>query len=134
MRQRPSRDEEIVQASASVVLYDVTQEILTLEGDARVVQDETSIRGERIEYHLRDRRFQAEGAETDEPGRRVQIVLPAKRVDEQLNQDDDRPEDAADGASGGSAQQADAADVTPGTGTEDAADGNAGSEEPRESL
>jgi len=79
MHQQPEPDKEPVYARGGTITYDVDKEILTLVGDASVVQDGTTVKGERITYFIREQRVKALSGDTNEGRQRVQMVIPPRR-------------------------------------------------------
>jgi lipopolysaccharide export system protein LptA len=80
MHQKPALDREPVYARAKRIEYDVAKEILTLIDDASVDQEGTTVTGERISYFIQEQRVKATAGGKDSERRRVQMVIPPRRV------------------------------------------------------
>lgn len=79
MHQQPEPNKEPVYARGNSITYNVEQEILTLVGNASVVQDGTTVKGEKITYFIREQRVKALSGESDSGRQRVQMVIPPRR-------------------------------------------------------
>lgn len=82
IEEQPAPGGEIVNGAADTIRYDVASEILTLTGKASIVQGESSVRAENLEYDLRAQRYSAQGeAATGTGGEgKVRTQIPASRL------------------------------------------------------
>lgn len=73
--QQPDVDDQPVAAQANTIRYDVTSERLELQTNARIVQGNATMSGNRIDYDIASEILKAEGdTESDSP--RIEMVLP----------------------------------------------------------
>ena len=80
MHQKPSPEREPVYARARNIQYDVVQEILTLIEKATVTQEGSTVKGERIEYFVREQRVKASAGSAESGDSRVQMVIQPRRA------------------------------------------------------
>jgi lipopolysaccharide export system protein LptA len=106
MQQQPEVDEAVIHAAARRITYFTAEERVLLERDAEVEQDGATVRGERIDYLIREQLVRADAA--DSGGERVQVVIPPRLAEEAEN-----PADAAGGDNGEAGAREDAATPTP---------------------
>lgn len=93
MQQQPEIDEAVIHAAARRITYFTAEERVLLEEDAEVEQDGATVRGERIDYLIREQLVRADAS--DSGGERVQVVIPPRLANEAEN-----PADAGAGNSG----------------------------------
>ncbi|HKK23124.1 MAG TPA: lipopolysaccharide transport periplasmic protein LptA [Pseudohaliea sp.] len=86
MQQRPEIDDAVIHAEARRITYFTADERVLLEEQALVEQDGATVRGERIDYLIREQLVRADAA--DSGGERVQVVIPP-RLAEEAGQEDD---------------------------------------------
>ncbi len=75
MHQKPAVDREPVYARALTLQYDVQREILTLIDQASVTQEGSTVKGERIDYFMREQRVKASAGSASAGSSRVQMVI-----------------------------------------------------------
>ncbi len=82
---KPARFQQIAKpedgpltATANTLEYDPDTSVITLIGNARLEQQGSSLRGERVRYDLTNERVEAQG--DDAGNQRVRIVIPAERT------------------------------------------------------
>jgi lipopolysaccharide export system protein LptA len=80
MNQKPSPEREMVYARAINIQYDVTAEILTLIEQATVVQEGSTVQGERIDYFVKEQRVKAGAGPAESGDSRVQMVIQPRHV------------------------------------------------------
>ena len=80
MQQQPEVDEAVIHAAARRITYFTAEERVLLERDAEVEQDGATVRGERIDYLIREQLVRADAA--DSGGERVQVVIPPRLAEE----------------------------------------------------
>jgi len=80
MHQQPELDRAVVHARGNTITYDVIEEILILTGDAEVDQDGTIVKGDSISYFIREQRVKALSENDPQGKKRVQMVIPPRRV------------------------------------------------------
>ena len=114
MQQQPEVDEAVIHAAARRITYFTAEERVLLERDAEVEQDGATVRGERIDYLIREQLVRADAA--DSGGERVQVVIPPRLAEE--------AEDPAGDGSGDSGARTDAATPAPAA-ADDATDAGA---------
>ena len=84
--QQSEANESPIQAHGDKITYLIDKEIIVLLGNASVQQDESTVKGQRIEYHIDSEKIKAKG--TKDKSTRVHMVLePSKRPDT-INKDD----------------------------------------------
>jgi len=118
MRQQPAIDEAVIHAAARRITYFTAEERVLLERDAEVEQDGATVRGERIDYLIREQLVRADAA--DSGGERVQVVIPPRLAEEA----DAPPPGAGDGGAAPAAPEP-AAEPAPGTAGDAATDAGA---------
>ncbi len=101
MQQQPEVDEAVIHAAARRITYFTAEERVLLEQQAEVEQDGATVRGERIDYLIREQLVRADAAESG--GERVQVVIPSRLAEE--------AEDPADSAGGSEAEPAEREDA-----------------------
>ncbi len=89
MHQKPAVDREPVYARALTLQYDVQREILTLIDQASVTQEGSTVKGERIEYFVREQRVKASAGSASAGSSRVQMVIQPRHAQTQPEQPDD---------------------------------------------
>jgi lipopolysaccharide export system protein LptA len=92
MQQQPEVDEAVIHASARRITYFTAEERVLLEEAAEVEQDGATVRGERIDYLIREQLVRADAS--DSGGERVQVVIPPRLAEEA-----DKPAEAGEGES-----------------------------------
>src|SRR5690606_36521730 len=80
-QQRPSQDKELVLAKANRIEYRLAVETIILLEKASLEQSAGIIRGERIEYDLKNEIVNAKGSSTG--NQRIQMVIPAQTSEKQ---------------------------------------------------
>jgi lipopolysaccharide export system protein LptA len=118
MQQQPEIDEAVIHAAARRITYFTAEERVLLEQDAEVEQDGATVRGERIDYLIREQLVRADAA--DGGGERVQVVIPPRLAEEAEN-----PADADGDGTGAADAREESAAPTPATGTDEATDAGA---------
>jgi lipopolysaccharide export system protein LptA len=118
MQQQPEVDEAVIHAAARRITYFTAEERVLLERDAEVEQDGATVRGERIDYLIREQLVRADAA--DSGGERVQVVIPPRLAEEAEN-----PADAAGDGNGEAGAREDAATPAPAAGADEATDAGA---------
>ena len=86
MQQQPEIDEALIHAAARRITYFTAEERVLLEEQAEVEQDGATVRGERIDYLIREQLVRADAAGSG--GERVQVVIPS-RVAAQAGEEND---------------------------------------------
>ena len=85
-RQQSELNKSPVMAYGDTITYNVTEEIIVIVGNASVKQDESTVKGQSIEYHVKSEKIKARG--NNDKSTRVHMVLePSKRPDS-MNKDD----------------------------------------------
>lgn len=76
--QQLSGADDIVDARASKIRFDITRDLITLQGNGMLKQKGGSISGEYIEYDTKTERVKATAAEAGsaDNGRRITVVIP----------------------------------------------------------
>ena len=87
MQQQPEVDEAVIHAAARRITYFTAEERVLLEEQAEVEQDGATVRGERIDYLIREQLVRADAA--DSGGERVQVVIPPRLAEEVENPADE---------------------------------------------
>lgn len=80
MQQKTSPDREPVFARAINIEYDLLRDVLTLIEQATVVQEGSTVTGERIEYFVKEQRVMASAGAAPSGDSRVQMVIQPKHV------------------------------------------------------
>ena len=75
LHQKPAVDREPVYARALTLQYDVQREVLTLIEQASVTQEGSTVKGERIDYFMREQRVKASAGSASSGSSRVQMVI-----------------------------------------------------------
>jgi lipopolysaccharide export system protein LptA len=84
--QQSEANKSPVEAHGDKITYHIAKELIVLLGNASVKQDESTVKGQRIEYHVDSEKIKAKG--TKDKSTRVHMVLePSKRPDT-INKDD----------------------------------------------
>ena len=76
MQQQPEIDEALIHAAARRITYFTAKERLLLEEQAQVEQDGATVRGERIDYLIREQLVRANAAGSGGEG--GQVVIPSR--------------------------------------------------------
>jgi len=118
MQQQPEVDEAVIHAAARRITYFTAEERVLLERDAEVEQDGATVRGERIDYLIREQLVRADAA--DSGGERVQVVIPPRLAEEAEN-----PADAGGDGTGEAGAREDAAAPPPAAGADEPTDAGA---------
>lgn len=85
-RQQSALNKSPVLAYGDIITYNLTKELIVIVGNASVKQDESTVKGQRIEYHVISEKIKAKG--TNDKSTRVHMVLePSKRPDT-INKED----------------------------------------------
>jgi lipopolysaccharide export system protein LptA len=85
-QQQSDLDKSPVNAHGDKIVYNITKDVIVLLGNAIVIQDESTVKGQHIEYYVVSERIKAKGAK--DKSTRVHMVLePSKRPDT-INKDD----------------------------------------------
>ena len=82
-RQMPDDSQQMMHGRALHVEYDTANNVVTLEGEARLWQGKDRFTGDRIVYDTGAGTVQAQGGETSEDGRVHAIIHPKKENGEQ---------------------------------------------------
>ncbi|MHA7817718.1 MAG: lipopolysaccharide transport periplasmic protein LptA [Pseudohaliea sp.] len=93
MQQQPEVGEAVIHAAARRITYFTAEERVLLEEDAEVEQDGATVRGDRIDYLIREQLVRADAA--DSGGERVQVVIPPRLANEAENPAEADDSDAA---------------------------------------
>jgi lipopolysaccharide export system protein LptA len=84
--QQSEANKSPVKAHGNKITYHIAKEVIVLLGNASVKQDESTVKGQRIEYNIDSEKIKAKG--TKDKSTRVHMVLePSKRPDT-INKDD----------------------------------------------
>jgi lipopolysaccharide export system protein LptA len=88
--QKPSADEDLVNATANNIDYQLVSDTVLLTKNATVEQTDSSIHGERIEYDIKEQRVRASGIGTGDNGR-VRMILQPQTEPSQNDQPQTNP-------------------------------------------
>lgn len=95
--QQLSGPNDIVEAKASTIHFDVAKDVITLQGNGSIKQQGSSIRGEYIEYDIKSERVKAKAAEAGsrDNSKRITVVIPpsAKKPTQQEGQNNTSSKD-----------------------------------------
>ncbi|HEY9037047.1 MAG TPA: lipopolysaccharide transport periplasmic protein LptA [Pseudomonadales bacterium] len=78
LQQQPDANKGPVWARGKLVRYHLTDEHLELIGDASLEQENSTVRGERIDYYIQKRLVKAASQSKGSDAQRVEVVLPPK--------------------------------------------------------
>lgn len=81
MRQRPEVDSELMHAWGQIIEYYRMEERVQLRDNARLEQDGSTVKGDRIDYFINEQLVKAAGNEQD-TSQRVEVVIPPHKLDE----------------------------------------------------
>lgn len=81
MRQQPEPDSEMMHAWGETIEYFRNEERVQLRKRAQLEQDGSTVRGDSIDYFINEELVRAAADETDQ-SRRVEVVIPPRRLDE----------------------------------------------------
>jgi lipopolysaccharide export system protein LptA len=71
-KQTPEIDATEVTAEGNTITYNLEQDVILLTGSARLIQEDATLSGERIEYDLKEEIIRAKGGDGD----RIRMVIP----------------------------------------------------------
>lgn len=86
MKQKRQADGEYVYAEGDTIEYYKQEERLHLLSNAQLKQDGSTVKGDRIDYFITQELVKASADQSQGNGRRVEIIIPAKKV-EQLEEE-----------------------------------------------
>jgi lipopolysaccharide export system protein LptA len=81
MQQTQEIDALPMHAEGAIIEYFKQEERVQLRGDARLEQDGTTVRGDFIDYFIREEVVKA-AADNSDDSRRVEVVIPPRRLEE----------------------------------------------------
>jgi lipopolysaccharide export system protein LptA len=84
--QQSETNESPVQAHGDKITYLIGKETIVLLGNASVQQDESTVKGQRFEYHVNTEKIKAKG--TQDKSTRVHMVLEPSKQPDTINKDD----------------------------------------------
>jgi lipopolysaccharide export system protein LptA len=84
--QQSEANESPVKAHGDKITYLIAKEVIVLLGNASVKQDESTVKGQRIEYHVDSEKIKAKG--TKDKSTRVQMVIEPNKQPDTINKDD----------------------------------------------
>ncbi|MCK9503239.1 MAG: lipopolysaccharide transport periplasmic protein LptA [Porticoccaceae bacterium] len=79
-QQQPKADSPLVIAKGNTIEYNLETDIIVLQKNASLVQDESTLSGERIDYDLKQEIIRAKGG--DDSNDRVRMVIPPSQQQE----------------------------------------------------
>jgi lipopolysaccharide export system protein LptA len=80
MQQQPEADSALMHAHGDIIEYYRAEERVQLRDNARVEQDGSTVRGDRIDYFINQQLVKAAADESD-ASRRVEVVIPPHKLE-----------------------------------------------------
>ena len=70
--------DDVVDAQASTIHFDVAKDLITLQGNSSLKQQSGNISGDRIEYDIKTERVRAQAAESgsSDNNKRITVIIP----------------------------------------------------------
>ena len=81
MQQQPEIDGPLMHAKGNIIEYYRTEERVQLREDAVVEQDGSTVRGDKIDYFIREQRVKAATKDSNSNGR-VEVIIPPRKTEE----------------------------------------------------
>jgi lipopolysaccharide export system protein LptA len=85
-QQQSDLDKSPVNAHGDKIVYNITKDVIVLLGNAIVIQDESTVKGQHIEYYIDSERIKAKG--TKDKSTRVHMVIEPNKQPDTINKDD----------------------------------------------
>lgn len=84
LQQQPNTDKQIVHARGQTIKYFLDRELVQLIGNASLVQQDSTVISDQIDYYIKDQKVKAQGAppgndQTEKPSTRVEVVIPPRK-------------------------------------------------------